>query len=644
MPSGGGPAPASGADRPIFVIQEHHARSLHWDLRLEHGGVLASWAVPKGLPVDPSTVRLAVQTEDHPMEYAEFAGEIPAGEYGAGRMGIWDRGQYDLVKWTEDEVQFVLRGQRVSGRYVLLRRGRGPKDWLLRRADPAQRPDWRPPPTDLSPMLATPGVLPDPDDGWCYQVGFGGRRVLVRVDGGRVALLDAGPDQDTTAPPRAAALAGLGAALGSTAVVLDGEIDGNPAGLWIADLLYLDGRDTTALPYHQRRELLESLPLNGPAWRLAPSYAGGGAAVLAAAAEQGLPTVLAKRSDSRYLPGQRGPDWRAIPTGAPVPAAVAPPMPAAAAEPLMPAGANGPVSGITVAGRRVRLTNPTKVLYPDSGFTKRDVLAHYLAVSAVMLPHLAARPVTLRRWPDGVDAPSFFEKNVSRHVPNWVRTVRLDTPGSSTGSEYLDYPLLDDEATLAWVANLAALELHVPQWRVTADGVRELPDLLVFDLDPGEGASIVECAKVALRIAEVLAEDGLVGYPRTSGGKGMQVYSPVRVAAPEDTGRYARQVAERLAEADPRGVVAVMAKQRRRGKVFIDWSQNNPVKTTVASYSLRGRAAPTVATPLTWDEVRDCRRSEDLVFTAVALPARLAEHGDLLAPLLEPGAPLPPLP
>jgi bifunctional non-homologous end joining protein LigD len=124
----------------------------------------------------------------------------------------------------------------------------------------------------------------------------------------------------------------------------------------------------------------------------------------------------------------------------------------------------------------------------------------------------------------------------------------------------------------------------------------------------------------------------------------MQVYSPVRVAAPEDTGRYARQVAERLAEADPRGVVAVMAKQRRRGKVFIDWSQNNPVKTTVASYSLRGRAAPTVATPLTWDEVRDCRRSEDLVFTAVALPARLAEHGDLLAPLLEPGAPLPPLP
>ncbi|MBO0850352.1 MAG: non-homologous end-joining DNA ligase [Pseudonocardia sp.] len=303
-----------------------------------------------------------------------------------------------------------------------------------------------------------------------------------------------------------------------------------------------------------------------------------------------------------------------------------------------PAGA---VVSVEVAGRRVRLANPDKVIYPLVGFRKRDVVDHYLAVADVMLPHLANRPVTLRRWPDGVDAPSFFEKNVSRHVPSWVRTVRLASPGSSTGADALDYPLIDDEAGLAWVANLAALELHVPQWTVGRRGARHAPDLLVFDLDPGEGTTIVDCARVAERVAGVLAEDGLPAYPRTSGGKGMQLYTPVRVTAPERTGAYARAVAERLATEDPGKVIAVMARQRRRGKVFIDWSQNNPAKTTVASYSLRGRHRPTVATPLTWDEVRACRRPEDLVFTADELPERLAEHGDLLEPLLAQGHHLP---
>jgi bifunctional non-homologous end joining protein LigD len=177
---------------------------------------------------------------------------------------------------------------------------------------------------------------------------------------------------------------------------------------------------------------------------------------------------------------------------------------------------------------------------------------------------------------------------------------------------------------------------------VDSSGGRNDPDLLVFDLDPGEGTTIVECARVAERVAAVLAEDGLPAYPRTSGGKGMQLYTPVQVAGPEQTGAYAKAVAERLAGEDPARVVAVMAKQRRRGRVFIDWSQNNPAKTTVASYSLRGRALPTVATPLTWDEVRACRRPEDLVFTAADLPDRLARHGDLLTPLLGDGYPLPP--
>ncbi|MDT7691180.1 MAG: bifunctional non-ous end joining protein LigD [Pseudonocardiales bacterium] len=636
------PKPAGDGRGEVFVIQQHHARSLHWDLRLERDGVLVSWAVPKGLPEDRGTVRLAVRTEDHPMEYADFSGDIPTGEYGAGRMTIWDRGHYETVKWTDSEVQVVLHGERASGRYVLLHRGRTPKDWLLRRGDPPVDPDRQPLPRELSPVIPAPGQLPEPDEGWCYEVRFGGVRVLARVDGGRVELLDT---ESMPLPERHPELAGLGATLGSTAVLLDGEIGGTPPGLWISDLLHLDGRDCLALPYRERRALAESLPLTGPHWRLVPSYPGGGAAVLAAATEQGLPAVVAKRADSPYRPGSS--DWIEISTGV-----AAPPVqpdhpehrtPAAPAPPRRAGGGGGgrTVTTVEVAGRRVRLANPDKVIYPLTGFRKRDVLAHYLAVADVMLPHLAARAVTLRRWPDGVAAPSFFEKNVSRHVPSWVRTVRLPTPGSAAGSEAIDYPLIDDAAGLAWVANLAALELHVPQWKVGPRGGQHDPDLLVFDLDPGEGTSIVECARVAQRVAAVLAEDGLPAYPRTSGGKGMQLYTPVRVSRADRTSEYARAVADRLAAEDPARVIAVMAKQRRRGRVFIDWSQNNPAKTTVASYSLRGRQRPTVATPLTWDEVRACTHAEDLVFTAADLPDRLARHGDLMAPLLGEGHRLP---
>jgi bifunctional non-homologous end joining protein LigD len=281
---------------------------------------------------------------------------------------------------------------------------------------------------------------------------------------------------------------------------------------------------------------------------------------------------------------------------------------------------------------RAKLTNPRKVLYPLTGTTKSDVLEHYLGVAEVMLPHLRDRPVTMVRWPDGVAKASFFEKDVSRHAPGWIRTARVGTPGGR--SESADFPLIDDEEGLAWAVNLAALELHVPQWRVGRDDARYNPDLVVFDLDPGEGTTVVDCARVAVRIADRLADDGLVAYPRTSGGKGMQLYLPVRVPAPGHTSDFAKAVAEDLARDDPRRVTAVMAKLRRRGKVFVDWSQNNPHKTTIASYSLRGRARPTVATPLTWAEVRACRHPEELRFTAADVAARIAEHGDLLAALL----------
>jgi bifunctional non-homologous end joining protein LigD len=289
---------------------------------------------------------------------------------------------------------------------------------------------------------------------------------------------------------------------------------------------------------------------------------------------------------------------------------------------------------VQVEDQRLRLSNLDKVLYPDVGYRKGEVIDYYVRISPVLLPHVADRPLTLRRYPDGVDGESFFEKNVSRHAPDWVRTVEVATPGSSKGSETADFALVQDLPTLVWVANLASLELHVPQWTVGPRGGRRDPDLLVFDLDPGAPANIVECCRVAERLRVELEADGLQVYPKTSGSKGMQLYSPVRVAGPEHTSEYAKVLAERLAAETPDLVVARMTKALRPGKVFIDWSQNHPRKTTVAPYSLRARPRPTVSTPLTWDEVRGCEHPEEMVFTADDVLARVDEHGDLFEGLL----------
>ncbi|MBC6446786.1 non-homologous end-joining DNA ligase [Actinokineospora xionganensis] len=296
---------------------------------------------------------------------------------------------------------------------------------------------------------------------------------------------------------------------------------------------------------------------------------------------------------------------------------------------------------VQVEGQRLRLSNLDKVLYPEDGFTKGEVIDYYSRIAPVMLPHLAERPVTFRRFPDGVGKAGFFEKNASRHAPEWVRTVTIDTPGSSTGAESLDFAVLGDLASLVWAANLAGLELHVPQWTVGARGAARRPDRLVFDLDPGAPATIVECAEVALRLRELLVEDGLEVVAKTSGSKGMQLYASVTTSSAERTSDYAKGLAERLEEELPKLVVSRMAKDLRRRKVFIDWSQNNPKKTTVAPYSLRARPKPTVSTPVTWDEVAACRKPADLSFSADEVLDRVDDHGDLFEPLLTKGPKLP---
>lgn len=309
-----------------------------------------------------------------------------------------------------------------------------------------------------------------------------------------------------------------------------------------------------------------------------------------------------------------------------------------AAAPEVPAGER---ITVRVGDKRLTLSNLTKVLYPADGFTKAGVIDYYTRIAPVIVPHLRDRPVTVVRWPDGVDGPTWFGKNVPAGAPGWLRRVRLTGSGSRGSGELVEYPLVDDLPSLVWAANLAALELHVPQWTIDPDGHPRPPDRLVFDLDPGEGASIVECCRVAERLYEMLVADGLAPLAKTSGSKGMQLYAAITADRAEAPSAYAKQVAERLARETPHDVTAVMAKARRAGKVFIDWSQNNPAKTTIAPYSLRGRDRPTVSTPISWAEVRACRRATDLIFTAGDVLDRVTELGDLLADLDRTRAPLP---
>jgi bifunctional non-homologous end joining protein LigD len=292
---------------------------------------------------------------------------------------------------------------------------------------------------------------------------------------------------------------------------------------------------------------------------------------------------------------------------------------------------------VDVGGRTLTISNLHKVLYPRTGTTKGEVLNYYAQVAPVLLPHLADRCVTRIRWPHGVQDGSFFEKNVPVRTPSWVRTAEVPTTGTrgpSRNGDTLVFPIVDDLATLTWLVNLAALELHVHQWTVDRRGRLHGADRLVIDLDPGEPAGLHECCTVALMVRDELAARGLAARPVLSGSKGLHLYAalPERLD-PDDSSALAKEVAEELQGSHPRLVTATMTKARRTGKVFLDWSQNAGSKTTVSPYSLRGRDLPTAAAPLTWAEV-EAGAEDPLELRQVRFEEvleRVADHGDLFA-------------
>ncbi|MEN0015163.1 MAG: DNA ligase D [Solirubrobacteraceae bacterium] len=796
-PEPDGPQASEAAPALRFVVHEHHATRLHWDLRLEHDGVLASWAVPNGIPQDPKQNRKAIHVEDHPIEYLEFAGTIPEGNYGAGTISVWDRGTFTVEKWREDEVMVVFTGDRLRGKYVLFQAGKSDKDWLMHRMDPPLDPEADPIPDRIEAMLAVPAPLPAREDEWAFEVKWDGVRAIVRSEPGRFHVFSRSGREITKSYPE---LYHLNRALSSHSAVLDGELiafddEGRqsfqavqqrihvtsptqikrlaaevPATLMLFDLLWLDGHSLLDLTYEQRRALLDDLGLDGGAhWQVPAYHVGAGTALSDATREQGLEGVIAKRLGSVYEPGVRAAAWRkikhrrrqevviggftpgrggrensfgALQVGVYDDAGVLhyaggvgsgftddalgsirerlsayeqeaspfaddrdPPKgtvfvrpevvcevefaewsrdgslrhavfmgiredaDAAAVRregtatsddkpnPRLDAEADDAVAASTavdvpeaprtkspakdvvpsidgasveVGGHEVKLTNLDKVLYPATGTSKREVIAYYAAIAPVLLPHLADRPVTLKRYPNGVDDTSFFEKHANRHRPTWVQTVTMPA-----GSSDIDFIHAADQATLVWLGNQAALELHPSLSKAPRP---ETPTALVFDLDPGEPATIVECCRVAVEIRDLLTQLDLACWAKTSGSKGLQVYAPLNVDVTyEETKPFAQAVASLLEQRDPDLVVSRMQKALRPGKVLIDWSQNDAHKTTVSVYSLRARELPTVSTPVTWDEVAAGADGDDpatLRFTKDDVLARVAEHGDLFAPVL----------
>ena len=811
-----GPAPkrkskakAQADELPRFVIHQHSARRLHWDLRLERDGVLVSWAVPKGMPEEPGDNRFAAHTEDHPIEYLDFHGEIPKGNYGAGQMTIWDQGTYETLKWEPRKVEVLLHGERLQARYALFPIDKldPPKDWMIHRMDPPADAGREPMPERIVPMLARTGQLPTDDSRWAFEIKWDGVRAIAYSTPGELRLESRNLNDITDSYPE---LARIGRDLGSHQAVLDGEIvafdethrpsfgalqqrmhvgsreaarrlaKATPVTYMVFDLLWLDGHSTMGLTYAQRRELLEALELRGESWQTPEHVIGNGRQLYEASVEQCLEGIVAKRLDSTYEPGRRPGSWIKIKTFArqefvvggwlpgkgrrretigalllgvheddgtlryvgrvgtgftqqelerlhgllapderdssPFGAGERPPREAVFCEPrlvvevdfsewtsggnirqpsykgvredkdpaevvredpragrpathaveqqpqlqqkaratkgkgaarkakasaertgsIVPQGQESAV--IELEGRELKLSNLAKVLYPEAGFAKGQVIDYYARIAPAVLPHLAGRALTVTRWPDGVDAKSFFQKQSPANRPEWVRAASLPA-----GAKTIDYTLADDEATLVWLANLAAIELHTP---LALAARHEQPTAMVFDLDPGAPADVLDCARLALQLQGLFENLGLESFVKTSGSKGLQLYVPLNTKGVtfDDTKTFSKAVAELFEQNDPDHVVSRQTKTRREGKVLIDWSQNDRNKTTVCVYSLRARPRPTVSTPLEWDEVKAAAKKGDpglLTFEAEEVLRRVEERGDLFAAVLSTSQELP---
>ncbi len=649
--------PAPGEDRidrdgpPVFVVHRHEARNLHYDLRIEMEGVLRSWAVPKGFSYDPADKRLAVRTEDHPIEYEHFSGMIPKGEYGAGAMTIWDKGTWELIK-AEDatkaveagELKVLLRGRRLRGEWHLVKTKGGPNHWLLFKskdvyAGPSRdsavgvdlsQAEERALPAHVEPMRPGGTRTPFSDPEWVFEMAFRGRRALAEKRGD--TALFRGLDRPVPELERhLGRLRAENALLDGVLVVLDEGQRPSPELLlerlagaaehelvyYAFDLLHLEEFDLSGLPLLDRKAALRAvLPPDGHLLFVdhVPREGEELARTLAAAA---LPMMIAKRAASTYASGASE-DWVEVEVAD-----------AGAQE------AAAPVAEVLEkrSGRprksRVKLTNLEKVYWPREGYTKGDLVHYYERVADVLLPYLRDRPLHMYRWPDGIEGKSFYQHDAKEHTPDWVELfeVTSDTPGKE--GEVTRLTIANDRDTLLYLANLGSIDLH--PWMSRRQSI-DSPDYVVVDLDPKE-APFENVVRIAREVGRLLRGIGLRPLLKTSGASGLHIVVPL---VPGYTYDHSRMFCEGVARVVARelGDIATVERKlaNRGGKVYVDFGQNRAGQTIVPPYVPRPVPGASVSCPLEWDEL-DFELSPRM-FTIETIFERLEERGDLFRPLL----------
>lgn len=630
-----------------FVIHRHEARNLHYDLRLELDGVLISWAVPRGFSWVPSDKHLAVRTEDHPLEYLDFDGVIPKGEYGAGTMVIWDRGTFETKLMPLDqaleagEVKVVLDGGRLRGEWHLVRT-RGEKDWLLFKTrdryareagEPlfplALDPDARSPfPRGVRAMRPKGSAAPFADPEWLFELDFSGKRALAFVRDDAVSFRGGDGKRLAAELPE---LARELARVRCREAVLDGVLvaagdDGRPDGKLLAkrlaagdtggiayyafDLIRCDGWSLGDHALRERKEALRSV-LPGSARVLYVDHVNGrGDELLEVVTRGGLPGVVAKRAESPYAAGPSA-DWRrvAAPEGKGTPA--------------------GDVHSVIGAGRRrtrTRLTNVTKVYWPAEGITKGQLIDYYDAVADRLLPYMRDRACHMLRYPDGIEGKSFYQKNVTGRIPDWVPTqvIKMDE------GEEVRYVVCNDRDTLLHLINLGSIDLH--PWLSRIDDALH-PDVAVIDLDPST-PDFGKVIRIAQTVGRILRGAGLRPALKTSGATGLHIYLPLVREYTYDQARMFCEAVARMTVQEHRDIATVeRSVSRRDDRVYVDFGQNRREQTLVPPYVVRPVPGAQVSTPLDWDELRSGLHPSN--FDVFNVPERIEQRGDLFAAVLD---------
>ena len=635
------------ATEPVFVVHRHEARRLHYDLRLEVDGALKSFAVPKGFSFDPKDKHLAVRTEDHPLEYEDFDGVIPQGQYGAGMMTIWDRGPYELLNGPWDaaidagKIELRMRGSFLRGEWHMVKLKKEKDQWLLFKSRDAYAREKGDAPVSLGLLNARRQPMPqrlsrmeigdrsslfvDPE--WLYEPMLPGLRLFAEKKGNAIRFRGSRQRIGSVADRVVAALGGTraeNAIMDGIFVCPDdenrpcpltldrallGEVS-KPIFYYAFDLLYYDEWDLRDVSLAERKAALSSILPKHSLLVYVDHERSRAAELFETASAVGLRGLVAKSAASPYRRGASD-DWLWIP---------------ATRTPRRP---RGPHKRKQKSARThsIAFTNRSKVLWPQAGYTKGDLIDYYEQMADWLLPYLKDRPLSLNRFPNGIDGGSFFQKETPEHAPDWIETVLVES--KHRDEVETRFVLCNDRSTLLYLANQAAIELH--PWS-SRRGALESPDWAILDLDPttGDFSLVVRVARAA---EELLGELGLRPYLKTSGAKGLHIYIPLVAGYTyEQVRMFCEGVARLIAIREPALATIERSKPRRDGKVYVDFLQNRREQTVVAPYAVRPVPPASVSTPLAWNELSDDLEPAD--YTMTSAPARVANLGDLFAPTL----------